>query len=101
QFLTPDTIARIASALGIDRVIAQKAITGGVPAILSGLAGVAATPGGARQLSSAVSQQGSGILDSLQSLIGGSAQKSFAHNAATMLSRLLRGGPGDAPRPSA
>jgi hypothetical protein len=39
QFLTPDTIAKIASALGLDRMVAQKAITGAVPAILSGLAG--------------------------------------------------------------
>ena len=31
QFLTPDMIAKIASALGIDRSIAQKAIGGAVP----------------------------------------------------------------------
>ena len=39
QFLTPDMIAKIASALGIDRSIAQKAIGGAVPALLSALTG--------------------------------------------------------------
>ena len=38
QFLTPDMMAKIASFLGIDRSIAQKAIGGAVPALLSTLA---------------------------------------------------------------
>ena len=48
QFLTPDTIAKIASALGLDRSLAQKAIGGAVPALLSMLGDVASTPNGAR-----------------------------------------------------
>jgi len=31
QFLTPDLIAKIASGLGLDRSVAQKAIGGAVP----------------------------------------------------------------------
>src|SRR5262245_43510336 len=96
QFLTPDTIAKIASALGLDRAIAQKAISGAVPAILSGLAGVASTPGGARQLSNAVSQQGPNLIDGLQGLIAGSGQKAFTDSGANMLSGLLGGGTMDA-----
>jgi hypothetical protein len=57
QFLTPDMIAKIASALGFDRSVAQKAIGGAVPALLSSLADVAATPNGARQLANALGQQ--------------------------------------------
>ncbi len=33
QFLTPDMIAKIGSALGLDRNVAQKAIGGAVPAL--------------------------------------------------------------------
>lgn len=96
QFLTPDMIARIASALGLDRVVAQKAITGAVPAILSGLAGVASAPSGARQLANAVSQQGPGMLSSLQNIIGGSGQKAFLDSGTSMLSGLLGSGTTDA-----
>ena len=38
QFLTPDMIAKIASVLGVDRSLAQKAVGGAVPALLSTLA---------------------------------------------------------------
>ena len=42
QFLTPDLIAKMASAAGIsDRTTAQKAVGAAVPAILSSLASLA------------------------------------------------------------
>jgi len=44
QFLTPDMIARIASALGVDRNNTQTAIGAAVPGLLAGLTGVAAHP---------------------------------------------------------
>ena len=46
QFLTPDMIGRIASALGLDRNNTQTAIGAAVPGLLAGLSGVAAQPGG-------------------------------------------------------
>ena len=52
QSLTPDMIAKIASLLGIDRSIAEKAIGAGIPAILASFANLASSPDGARQLSS-------------------------------------------------
>src|SRR5262245_3413458 len=64
QFLTPDMMARIASALGLDPSAAQKAIGGSIPAILAGMAGIASKPGGPQQLSNAVAQQPPGILRS-------------------------------------
>ena len=57
QFLTPDMIAKIAAALGFDRSVAQKAIGGAVPALLSSLADLASTPNGARQLTNTLAQQ--------------------------------------------
>src|SRR5579871_6065645 len=91
QFLTPDMIARIASALGIDRNLAQKAIGGAVPTLLAGLADVASAPAGARQLSNAVAQQ-AGPLDSLKSLLeGGSDQAAITGAGSSMLAGLFGG----------
>ena len=92
QFLTPDMIAKIASALGLDRTIAQKAIGGGVPALLASLADVASTPTGARQLTNTLAQQQPGSLESLKGLIGGSGQNNLAETGSNMLSGLFGGG---------
>ena len=92
QFLTPDMIAKIASALGLDRSVAQKAIGGAVPALLSSLADVASTPNGVRQLGNTLAQQQPGALESLKSLIGGSGQNTLAETGSSMLSGLFGGG---------
>ena len=92
QFLTPDVIARIASTLGLESTTVQKAISGSIPAILAGLAGVAVKPEGAQQLSGAVAQQSPTVLDNLTSVIGGAGQRAFADGGSSMLSKLLGGG---------
>ena len=91
QFLTPDMIAKIASALGLDRNVTQKAITGAIPALLASFADVASSPNGARQLTNTLTQQ-SGSLESLENLIGGSGQNSLAETGSSMLSGLFGGG---------
>lgn len=90
QFLTPDMIAKIAAAVGLDRSIVQKAIEGAVPALLSSLAGVASTPDGAGQLSKVLAQQ-TGSLDSLKNLTGPSGQKAPPDAGLSLLSGLLGG----------
>jgi Bacterial protein of unknown function (DUF937) len=92
QFLTPDMIAKIASALGLDRSVAQKAVGGAVPALLSSLTDVASAPNGARQLSSTLAQQQPASLESLKSLIGGPGQNKLAEAGSSMLSGLFGGG---------
>src|SRR5271168_3546824 len=92
QLLTPDMIAKIASALGLDRSVAQKAIGGAVPALLAGLADVASTPNGGRQLGNTLAQQQPGSLESLKSLIGGSGQNTLAETGSSMLAGLFGGG---------
>jgi len=89
QFVTPDLIAKIASALGLDRTIAQKAVGAGVPAILASLASLASKPGGAQQISSALTQQKSNTLDSLMSALGSSSQTARSEEGADMLSSLM------------
>jgi Bacterial protein of unknown function (DUF937) len=92
QFLTPDMIAKIASALGLDRSIAQKAIGGAVPALLSSLADLSSTPNGARQLTNAVAQQQPGSLEAIKGLIGSSGQNTLAETGSSLLSGLFGDG---------
>jgi hypothetical protein len=91
QYLTPDMIAKIASALGLDRNVAQKAITGAIPALLASFADVASSPNGARQLTNTLTQQ-SGSPENFKNLIGGSGQNSLAEAGSSMLSGLFGGG---------
>jgi hypothetical protein len=92
QFLTPDMIAKIASVLGLDRSLAQKAIGGAVPALLVGLADVASAPNGARQLSNTLAQQQAGSLESIKNMLGGSGQNTLTETGSSMLSGLFGGG---------
>jgi hypothetical protein len=90
QFLTPDMIGRIASALGLDRNSTQTAIGAAVPGLLAGLSGVATQPGGAQKLVDAVRQQ-SGTLGSFANTIGASGQSSLIEKGSQILSSLLGG----------
>jgi hypothetical protein len=92
QLLTPDMIAKIASALGLDSNLVQKMIGGAVPSLLASVADVASTPTGARQVANAVTQQQSGSLESLLSnLTQGSGQSTLANVGSSMLSGLFGG----------
>jgi hypothetical protein len=91
QFLTPDMIAKIASVLGLDRNVTQKAVAGAIPALLASLADVASSPNGARQLTNTLTQQSSSI-ESLRNLVGGAGQNLLAETGSNMLSGLFGGG---------
>src|SRR5215471_8953975 len=90
QFLTPDMIGRIASALGLDRNNTQTAIGAAIPGLLAGLSGVAAQPGGAQKLVDTVRQQ-TGALGSFANMIGASGQSSLIEKGSQILSSLLDG----------
>jgi hypothetical protein len=90
QFLTPDMIGRIASALGLDRNNTQTAIGAAVPGLLAGLSGVAAQPGGAQKLVDTVRQQTS-VLGSFANMLGASGQSSLIEKGSQILSSLLGG----------
>ena len=66
-YLTPETIGKLAALTGLDSSLAQRAVAAAVPSMLSGLADVAAKPGGARQLANAVADQPADILSNLAS----------------------------------
>jgi hypothetical protein len=90
RFLTPEVLGKVAAATGLDNATAQKAANASVPAILGGLADLAAKPGGARQLANAVAEQPSGLLSTLTGAIGGNAQ--LPEKGSNVLASLLGGG---------
>jgi hypothetical protein len=93
QLLTPDMIAKIASALGLDRSLVQKMINGAVPSLLASVADVASTPTGARQLANTLSQQQAGSLEGLLAgLSQGSGRDALLNAGSNLLSGLFGGG---------
>jgi hypothetical protein len=91
QFLTPDMIARIASALGLDRSNTQRAIAAAVPSLLAALAGTAAKPGGARKIFDAVTDEDPGILANLGKMLDGGKHKNLVERGSGFLSSVLGG----------
>jgi uncharacterized protein DUF937 len=85
QFLTPEVIGQIASLLGIDRSVAQKATGAAVPTMLAGLADLVETPAGAGQLSKLMSQQQGSPMD----LLRNSGAQGLAQTGSTMLAGLF------------
>jgi hypothetical protein len=92
QFVTPDLIAKLASALGLDRSAAQKAVAAAIPAILASLSSLASKPGGIQQLSGALAQQKPGAINDVMAAIGGTGQAARSDEGADMLSTLLGSG---------
>lgn len=90
RFLTPETIGKIASVSGLDRSTTQSAVGALMPAILNGLADLAAKPGGARQIADAIAEQPAGMLSNLAQALGGAGMS--AEKGTGLLSSLLGGG---------
>jgi hypothetical protein len=90
QFLTPEMIGRIASALGFDRSPTQKAIIAAIPAILAAFSKVAVQPSGAQKLADVAKQQSS-ALDSFANMLGKGGQSFFIEQGSQLLSSLLGG----------
>jgi hypothetical protein len=89
QMLTPNLVGRIASALGIDRTLATRAVEAAAPAVLGSLAGVAATPEGGRRLFDAVTQQPANPVEQLIRSVGTPDQTAIADRGTNLLSSLL------------
>jgi hypothetical protein len=88
QFLTPDMIGRIASALGFDRNTAQSTVAASVPSLLAGLTGVASQPGGPQKLADAAAQH-SGALENFAGALSAGNQSSLIEQGSQMLSSML------------
>ena len=90
QFLTPDMIGRIATALGLDRNIAQSAIGAVVPALLAGFSKTATQPGGAQKLADAAGQEAR-TLGNLASELAAGGQSALFEKGSRMLLSLVGG----------
>jgi len=89
EVLAPSIISRIASSLGLDQSSTQKAISAGVPGILTALISLVSRPQGATKLSEVAAKQQPGVLSNLASVIGESDQKAFIDKGASALTSLL------------
>ena len=87
RLLTPELVGKLATASGLDGAQAQRTVAAAVPSILSGLAGMAARPDGARQLANAAAAQPTDIPANIAT---GPAQ--MAEKGTSLLSSLLGGG---------
>jgi hypothetical protein len=73
EYLTPEVLTKISSALGLDRSVIGRACSAAVPALFGQFANLASTGEGASRLFGAVTQQDTHILDNPSSTIGGAA----------------------------
>ena len=89
QFITPVLVNRIAGALGINSGLAQTLINAAIPSVLGSLGGVAATPNGAKTISSAISNQDPDLLGSLMKAVGGAGQGDMLNAGSNMLGSLI------------
>jgi len=88
QFLTPEMIGRVATALGLDRTLVQSVISAAVPGLLAGFSGVATQPGGAQKLVEAAKQE-TGTLGKFADILGGGGQSNFIERGSQLLESLV------------
>lgn len=91
QSLTPDLLTRIASALGLDKYLVEKAVSAAVPGLLAIFASRATSREGAGALDRAVASQQPGILTKLNIDLGGAGQSSFIDSGLRALESSLGG----------
>jgi outer membrane protein OmpA-like peptidoglycan-associated protein len=86
---TPNLVSQAASLFGENESGMTKALSAGVPAILSGILSNAQSDNGANVLNLAKQAAGSGILDNLGGLFSGGSNSSTMNMGASLLSGLL------------
>jgi len=91
QFITPEMLGRLASALGVDRGAVQKAVSAGVPGILAALLSTVTKPGGATKIENAIDEQEPGMLAEAARTMGTPQQARVAEQGFGALSSLLGG----------
>lgn len=91
QYITPDTVGRVSTALGLDRGKTQSAIGAAVPGLLASFSGLASRPDGAQRLAEAARQH-SGALDNISGMFAGNGQSGIVEKGSQLLSSLLGSG---------
>jgi hypothetical protein len=88
QFLTPDMVGRIATALGFNRNSTQSAVSAAIPGLLAALSNTASQPGGAQKIADAAKQQ-TGTLGNLAAVLATGAPSSIVEKGSQMLAALV------------
>lgn len=91
QVLTPELLTRIASALGLDRGLVERAVSAAVPGLLAALTSRAATREGAESINRAITDQHPGILTNLANIIGGTDRSALSDTGLSALTSILGG----------
>lgn len=89
QYFGPVIMNKIAGSLGINSTLAQRALAAAVPAILAGIVGKTAQPGGAKILSDLIGKQDPGLLGKLGEMIGTGQQAAVVEQGTGALGSLL------------
>jgi Bacterial protein of unknown function (DUF937) len=89
QYFGPVILNKIAGSVGINSTLAQKAIAAAAPAILAGILGRTAQPGGAKILADTIGKQDPGLLGKLGEMIGTGKQANIVEQGTSALGGLL------------
>jgi Bacterial protein of unknown function (DUF937) len=89
EALAPALVDRIATGLGLNKTVTQKAIVAAIPALLGVLISYVSKPQGAAKLNDVVRKQEPGLLSSLANVVGGSGQKALIDQGSSVLTALL------------
>jgi outer membrane protein OmpA-like peptidoglycan-associated protein len=84
-----DLISKAASSLGESEGSISKVVSAGIPTLLSGMMSTSSSDGGSNLLNLAKQAAGSGILDNVGGLFGGSSSGSLLSSGAGLLSGLF------------
>ncbi|MEE9447611.1 MAG: DUF937 domain-containing protein [Arenicellales bacterium] len=90
--VTDAVMGQISSALGESSETTSSALSGAIPAILSGLMGVAGNDSGAKSILGALNDQDDGLLGNLGDLLGGNDQSSMIDMGTKVLGGLMGNG---------
>jgi hypothetical protein len=86
QFLTPDMIERIGSAVEVDRNKIQPAVGSAVPALLAAFNNTATQPGGSQKLADAARQHANAPRNLARALVNGEQSSLFDDGSRILLS---------------
>ncbi len=92
KLLTPELLSRISTGLDVDPVTLEKAIAGGIPAILAAFTSLVEKPGGVAKLAEAVTQQPPNVLTRVANAAGAPAQDDVIESGLRTLTSLMGGG---------
>lgn len=91
QVFNSDLVARIATSLGLDKSLIDRALSAGAPALLAAFGALVSRPGGATAINAEVARQEPQLFQNLSPLIGSAGMNSRIDAGSSALRSLLGG----------